>query len=91
QPNQVYSPLNCLNLDMDMDNLFSMQEYYMGQGSGHDYYAGQGLGGNQEFHMGQDYSMDHGSAHGSTQVEDDSPVGEMATPAEGKKVQNVAQ
>ncbi|GJX42262.1 hypothetical protein Tco_0257252 [Tanacetum coccineum] len=84
QPNQVYSLLNCLNLDMDMDNLFSTQEYYTGQGSGHDYYAGQGSGGNQEFHTGEDYSMDHGSAHGSTQVEDDSSIEEMATPAEAE-------
>ncbi|GJZ15420.1 hypothetical protein Tco_0551097 [Tanacetum coccineum] len=34
QPNHVYSPLNRLNLDMDMENLFSTQEYYAGQGSG---------------------------------------------------------
>nr|GEX44156.1 hypothetical protein [Tanacetum cinerariifolium] len=41
QPNQVYSQLNRLNLDMDMKNLFNTQEYYAVQGSGHDYYACQ--------------------------------------------------
>ncbi|GJS80253.1 reverse transcriptase domain, reverse transcriptase zinc-binding domain protein [Tanacetum coccineum] len=82
QPNQVYSPLNRLNLDVDMENLFSTKEYYASQGSDHDYYVGQGSDGNQEFYTGQDYSMGHGSAP----VEDDSPVEEVAAPAKGKKV-----
>nr|GEW57711.1 hypothetical protein [Tanacetum cinerariifolium] len=38
QPNQGYSPLNRMNLDMDMENLFNTQDYYasqaLGQGSG---------------------------------------------------------
>ncbi|GJR59735.1 hypothetical protein Tco_1501897 [Tanacetum coccineum] len=84
QSNQGYSLLNRLNLDMDIDNLFNTQEYYAGQGSGHDNYAGQGSGqgsgGNQEFYTGQDYSMGQGSAYGSAPIEDDSPVEEVATP-----------
>nr|GEY31428.1 hypothetical protein [Tanacetum cinerariifolium] len=56
QPNQGYSPINRVNLDMDMKNLFKSQ----------DYYAGQGSGGNHEFYTGQYYSMVHGSAPGST-------------------------
>ncbi|GJY73954.1 hypothetical protein Tco_0478385 [Tanacetum coccineum] len=75
QPNQGYSPLSRINLDMDMENLFNTQDYYAGQGSG------QGSGGKQEFYTGQDYSMGHGSAHGSapgsTPIEDDSPVEEV--------------
>nr|GFC42895.1 hypothetical protein [Tanacetum cinerariifolium] len=63
-----------------------MQEYYAGQGSGHDYYAGQGSGGNQEFHTGQDYSMGHGLAGGSALVEDDSLVKNVVAPTKGKKV-----
>ncbi|GJR03414.1 hypothetical protein Tco_0526398 [Tanacetum coccineum] len=47
QPNQRYFSLNRINLDTDMKNLFNTQ----------DYYAGQGSGGNQELHTGQDYSM----------------------------------
>nr|GEV91954.1 hypothetical protein [Tanacetum cinerariifolium] len=108
QPNQVYSLLKRLNLDMDMENLFSTQEYYAGQGSrqgsgqgsahdyyagqgsgegsAHDYYAGQGSGSNQEFYTGQDYSVGHGSAHGSAPVEDNFLVEEVAAPAKGKKV-----
>ncbi|GJT21429.1 hypothetical protein Tco_0891366 [Tanacetum coccineum] len=72
QPNQVYSLLNRLNLDMDTENLFNKQEYY----------AGQGSGGNQEFYTGQDYSMGYGSAH----VKDDSSVEEVAAPVKAKKV-----
>nr|GEV02857.1 hypothetical protein [Tanacetum cinerariifolium] len=34
QPNQGYSPLNRINLDMDIKNLLGTQEYYAGQGSG---------------------------------------------------------
>ncbi|GKF45392.1 hypothetical protein Tco_0131944, partial [Tanacetum coccineum] len=67
QPNQGYSPLSRINLDMDMENLFNTQDYYVGQGSG----------GKQEFYTGQDYSMGHGSALGSTPIEDDSPVEEV--------------
>ncbi|GJT09492.1 hypothetical protein Tco_0856534 [Tanacetum coccineum] len=52
QPNKGYSPLNRINLDMDMENLFGTQEYYMGQGSG----------GTQDYYTSQDYSMGHGSA-----------------------------
>ncbi|GKF81671.1 hypothetical protein Tco_0240273 [Tanacetum coccineum] len=95
QPNQVYSPLNRLNLDMDMENLFNTQEYYAGRGSGqglgHDYYAGQGLGGNQGFYMGQDYSTGQRSAHGSAPVEDDSPVEEVVAPVKVKKVSKRCQ
>ncbi|GJS03573.1 hypothetical protein Tco_0320081 [Tanacetum coccineum] len=34
QPNQRYSSLNRINLDMDMEKLFNTQDYYVGQGSG---------------------------------------------------------
>ncbi|GJY48101.1 hypothetical protein Tco_0438057 [Tanacetum coccineum] len=71
QPNQGYSPLNRINLDMDMENLFNTQYYYVGEG----------LGGNQDFYTGQDYSMGHGSAY----VKDDSSVEEVAS-AKDKKV-----
>nr|GEU94325.1 hypothetical protein [Tanacetum cinerariifolium] len=58
QPNQGYYPLNRINLDMDIKNLLGTQEYY----------AGQGSSGNQDYYMGQDYSMGHhSSAHGSSQ------------------------
>ncbi|GJZ35663.1 hypothetical protein Tco_0871968, partial [Tanacetum coccineum] len=77
QPNQVYSLLNRLNLDMDTENLFNKQEYY----------AGQGSGGNQEFYTGQDYSMGYGSAHGSAPVEDDSLVKKVAASTKAKKAQ----
>ncbi|GKC32046.1 hypothetical protein Tco_1039340 [Tanacetum coccineum] len=90
QSNQGYSLLNRLNLDMDIENLFNTQEYYAGQGSGHDNYVGQGSGkgsgGNQEFYAGQDYSMGQGLAHGSAPIEDDSPVEEVATAVKAKKV-----
>ncbi|GKB05262.1 hypothetical protein Tco_0833457 [Tanacetum coccineum] len=90
QSNQGYSLLNRLNLDMDIENLFNTQEFYAGQGSGHDNYvgqgSGQGSGGNQEFYTGQDYSMGQGSAHGSAPIEDDSPVEEVATAVKAKKV-----
>ncbi|GKB24535.1 hypothetical protein Tco_0863936 [Tanacetum coccineum] len=90
QPNQGYSPLNRINLDMDIKNLLGTQEYY----------AGQGSGGNQDYYMGQYYSMGYGSAHssahGSSQglgmsgpsdpVVDDFPVKE-ATPVKAKKEQ----
>ncbi|GJV25799.1 hypothetical protein Tco_1378494 [Tanacetum coccineum] len=64
QPNQGYSPLNRINFDMNMENLFNTQ----------DYYASQGSGSNHEFYMGPDYSLGLGSAHGSHPVEDDSPI-----------------
>ncbi|GKC40368.1 hypothetical protein Tco_1052752 [Tanacetum coccineum] len=32
QSNQGYSPLNRINFDMDMENLFDTQDYYAGQG-----------------------------------------------------------
>ncbi|GKC73520.1 hypothetical protein Tco_1119403 [Tanacetum coccineum] len=74
---------------MDIENLFDTQDYYAGQGSGHnnqDYYAVQVLGhGNQDYYQTQDFSMAHGSAHGSTPVEDDSPVEEVAL-VKAKKV-----
>ncbi|GJY98187.1 heat shock 70 kDa protein cognate 1-like protein [Tanacetum coccineum] len=48
-------------------------------------YAGQGSGhGNQDNYPNQDYSMGHGSAHGSVPVDDDSPVEEML-PIKSKK------
>nr|GFA80478.1 hypothetical protein [Tanacetum cinerariifolium] len=72
---------------MDMENLFNTQEYYAGQGSGHNFYARQGSGGNQEFYTGQYYSMTQGSAP----VEDDSPVEEAATPVKAKKVSKYRQ
>ncbi|GKB46056.1 hypothetical protein Tco_0896809 [Tanacetum coccineum] len=78
----MYSTLNHLNLDMDMENLFNMQEYYAGQGLGHDYYVGQGSGGKQEFYTGQDYfigqGLAHSSAHDSASIEEDSLVEEVA-------------
>ncbi|GJX92505.1 hypothetical protein Tco_0345831 [Tanacetum coccineum] len=78
QPNQGYSPLNRINLDMDMENLFNTQYYYAGQA------LGQGSGGNQDFYMGQDNSMAHGSAHDSDPIESNSPVKEVA-PVKAKK------
>ncbi|GKA82867.1 hypothetical protein Tco_0789615 [Tanacetum coccineum] len=81
----MYSPLNRLKLDMDMENLFNTQEYYAGQGSGHDYYAGQGSGSNKKIYTGQNCSMGQGSANGSAHdlapVEDDFPVEEVARPS----------
>ncbi|GJZ21098.1 hypothetical protein Tco_0558137 [Tanacetum coccineum] len=65
--NQGHSPLNRIDLDMDMKNLFDTQ----------DYYAGQGLDGNQDYYTGQDYSMGHSSGQGSAPVEYDSPVEEV--------------
>ncbi|GJV40648.1 hypothetical protein Tco_1419088 [Tanacetum coccineum] len=65
--NKGHSPLNRINLDMDMENLFDTQ----------DYYVGQGLDGNQDYYTGQDYSMGHSSGQGSAPVEDDSPVEEV--------------
>nr|GEX98528.1 hypothetical protein [Tanacetum cinerariifolium] len=93
QPNQVYYPLNRLNLVMDLENLFSTQEYYAGQssgqgsaqgsgqGSGNDYYAGQGSGNDYYVGGNQDYSMGHSSTHGSAPIEDDSPIEEVEAPA----------
>ncbi|GJU04921.1 hypothetical protein Tco_1121351 [Tanacetum coccineum] len=69
QPNQGYSPLNHINLDME--NLFNTQ----------DYYAGQGSGGNREYYTGHDYSMGHGSAL----VEENSPIKEVVAPVKAKK------
>ncbi|GJY67850.1 hypothetical protein Tco_0470832 [Tanacetum coccineum] len=79
QPNQGYSPINRINLDMDMDNLFDSQDFYAGQGSGQG--SGQGFGlpfchGNQDYYTSQD---------GSNPVEDDSPVEDVA-PVKVKKV-----
>ncbi|GJS72328.1 hypothetical protein Tco_0705169, partial [Tanacetum coccineum] len=85
KPNQWYSPLNHINLNMDMENLFNTQDYYAGQGSC------QGSSGNHEFYMGQDYSMGHGSAPGSTPVKDDSPDEEVAAPIKTKKVSTRCQ
>ncbi|GJZ92768.1 phytochromobilin:ferredoxin oxidoreductase, chloroplastic [Tanacetum coccineum] len=48
QPNQGYSPINRINLDMDMENLFDSQDFYAGQSSG----QGSGLPfghGNQDY------------------------------------------
>ncbi|GJW81512.1 hypothetical protein Tco_0145487 [Tanacetum coccineum] len=87
QPNQEYSLLNHIKLDMDMENLFNTQDYFVGQGSGQYYYAGQGSDGNQEFYTGQVYSMGQGSAHG----EDDSPVKKMVAPVKAKKVSKRCQ
>ncbi|GKE11470.1 hypothetical protein Tco_1415021 [Tanacetum coccineum] len=60
QPNQPYSPVNRINLDMNFEELIFSQEY----------------------NYNQDYSMGHGSAHGSVPVnddeEDDSHVEEIA-------------
>ncbi|GJW24208.1 glutathione S-transferase T3-like protein [Tanacetum coccineum] len=39
QPNQGYSPLNHINLDMDMENLFNTQEYYAETGLNRGYDA----------------------------------------------------
>nr|GEU82720.1 transposase, Ptta/En/Spm [Tanacetum cinerariifolium]GEW11898.1 transposase, Ptta/En/Spm [Tanacetum cinerariifolium] len=75
RPKQWYTPLNRINLDMDIENLFNMQDYYVRQGSG----------GNQDFYTGQDYSMGHGSAHGSASIEDDSSIKEVA-PIKANKV-----
>ncbi|GJW09793.1 hypothetical protein Tco_1575620 [Tanacetum coccineum] len=68
QPNQAYSPLNRIDLDMDMQNLFGTQEYY----------AGQGSGGTQDYYTGQDYSMVYGLGIGgpSVPVKDESLVEE---------------
>ncbi|GJY02285.1 hypothetical protein Tco_0360437 [Tanacetum coccineum] len=49
QPNQPYSPVNRINLDMNFEELIFSQEY----------------------NYNQDYSMGHGSAHGSVPVNDD--------------------
>ncbi|GKC82968.1 hypothetical protein Tco_1138685 [Tanacetum coccineum] len=96
QPNQVYSPLNRLNLDMDLENLFSTQEYYAGQcsgndyyegqGSGNDYYAGQGSGHDYYAGQGSGGNQDYSMGHGSVPVEDGSPIEEVKVPAKGKKV-----
>ncbi|GKA71000.1 reverse transcriptase domain-containing protein [Tanacetum coccineum] len=75
--NQGHSPLNRINLDMDMENLFDTQ----------DYYAGQGLDGNQDYYTGQDYSMGHSSGQGSAPVEDDSPVEEVVHVKANKQMQ----
>ncbi|GJR60122.1 hypothetical protein Tco_1502284 [Tanacetum coccineum] len=85
-PNQGYSPINCINHYIDMENLFNTQDYYASKGSGQDYYAAQGSGGNQEFYTAQDYSMGQGLTHGSAVVEDDSPVKEAVAPVKAKKV-----
>ncbi|GJR04437.1 hypothetical protein Tco_0527421 [Tanacetum coccineum] len=61
-------------------NLMYSQEYYAGQGSGHN---------NQYNYPSQYYSMGHGlahgSAHGSAPVDDDSPVKEMS-PVKARKL-----
>ncbi|GJZ47881.1 hypothetical protein Tco_0601713 [Tanacetum coccineum] len=91
----MYSTLNHLNLDMDMENLFNMQEYYAGQGLGHDYYVGQGSGGKQEFYTGQDYfigqGLAHSSAHDSASIEEDSLVEEVARSSKLRGFQNFAK
>nr|GEW35676.1 hypothetical protein [Tanacetum cinerariifolium] len=73
QANQPYSLLHRITLDMDFEQLMYSQDYYAGQGSSHD---------NQDNSPTQDYSMGcgsaHGSAHGSTPVDDDSPVEEIS-------------
>nr|GEW26941.1 hypothetical protein [Tanacetum cinerariifolium] len=61
------SQLNRLNLDIDMENLFSTQEYYAGQssdqGSGNDYYSGQGSG--NDYYAGQGSGQDYYAGQGS--------------------------
>ncbi|GKB83972.1 hypothetical protein Tco_0950867 [Tanacetum coccineum] len=55
---------------MDFEQLMYSQEYYAGQGSGHN---------NQDNYPSQDYSMGHGLAHSLALVDDDSPVEEIST------------
>ncbi|GJU56860.1 hypothetical protein Tco_1234626 [Tanacetum coccineum] len=55
--------------------ILALEVIYAGQGSGH---------GNQDNYPNQDYSIGHGSAHGSVPVDDDSPVEEML-PIKSKK------
>ncbi|GJW81863.1 hypothetical protein Tco_1140873 [Tanacetum coccineum] len=96
QPNQVYSPLNRLNLDMDLENLFSTQEYYAGQcsgndyyegqGSGNDYYAGQGSGHDYYAGQGSGGNQDYSMGHGSVPVEDGSPIEEVKVPAKENSI-----
>ncbi|GJW75058.1 hypothetical protein Tco_0134428 [Tanacetum coccineum] len=66
QPNQPYSPVNRINLDMNFEELMFSQEY----------------------NYNEDYSMGHGSAHGSVLVNDneegDSPIEEVS-PVKPKK------
>ncbi|GJZ84642.1 hypothetical protein Tco_0649981 [Tanacetum coccineum] len=81
QPNQGYSSLNRINLDMDMKNLFNTQ----------DYYAGQGSDGNQEFYTGQYYSMVHGSAPGSTPLKTTLRLKRWQRPSKLRRFQNVAK
>ncbi|GKE62050.1 hypothetical protein Tco_1512417, partial [Tanacetum coccineum] len=77
QPNQGYSPLKPINLDIDMENLFGTQEYYTGQGSG----------GTKDYYTGQKYSASYGWGMGgpSDLVENESPIKEVA-PVKAKKV-----
>nr|GEW52344.1 hypothetical protein [Tanacetum cinerariifolium] len=79
QSNQLYSSLNRVELDMNFEQLIYSQDYYVGQGSGHD---------NQDNYPSQDYSMGHcsahSSAHGSAPVDDDSSVEKMS-PVKSKK------
>ncbi|GKB15019.1 hypothetical protein Tco_0848942 [Tanacetum coccineum] len=82
QPNQGYSPINSMNLDMDMENLFLSQDLYAGPGFGQGSGSGIHFGhGNQDYYQSQD---------GSNPVEDDSPI-EKVHPSKLRRLQNVLQ
>ncbi|GKD00808.1 hypothetical protein Tco_1171082 [Tanacetum coccineum] len=77
QPNQGYSPINSMNLDMDMENLFLSQDLYAGPGFGQGSGSGIHFGhGNQDYYQSQD---------GSNPVEDDSPI-EKVHPSKLRRV-----
>nr|GEZ12330.1 hypothetical protein [Tanacetum cinerariifolium] len=70
QPNQHYSPVNRINLDMNFEELMLSQEYKYNQ----DYSMGHGSG----------YGLTHGSVPVNDDEEDDSPVKEVS-PIKPKK------
>nr|GEZ44489.1 hypothetical protein [Tanacetum cinerariifolium] len=64
QPNQPYSPVNLINLDMDFEQLMFSQEYNYSQ----DYFMSHGSG----------HGSGHGSVPVNEDEEDDSPVEEVS-------------